>query len=66
MILLTIVSYLDVLAHMAIQYIPALHPTGAPLSSFPLHEMIAGKPDTARPPPTPYPLSRRAGPTRPR
>ena len=50
MILLNIVSYLDVLAHMAIQYIPALHPTGAPLSSFPLHEMIAGKPDTVVPP----------------
>ena len=50
MILLTIVSYLDVLAHAVIQYIPALHPTGAALSSFPLHEMISGKPDTVVPP----------------
>jgi len=53
MILLTIVSYLDVLAHAVIQHIPALHLTGAPLSSFPLHEMVAGKPDTVVPPPHP-------------
>lgn len=50
MIILTIVSYLDVLAHAVIQAIPALHPTGTPLSSFPLHEMLAGKPDTVVPP----------------
>lgn len=50
MIILTIVSYLDVIAHAVIQHIPALHPTGTSLSSFPLHEMLAGKPDVVVPP----------------